>query len=913
MAFNFNSPGVKFNVLDRSFTNGNQVLGLTSLGVVGEAPKGPAFENILITSDSEFATRFGGQSVEKIGNNLKYPATFVANTYLQEADQLYFTRVLGKTGYDAGNGWAITSIGSTNDSTTAITNTQVATGQTEPSGYWELAETDISSLDIGGSFTDEFNVSYDNENDVYIIDPTYQRISDYLQGIRYTFTIIEDTDTSSGTVREVAYTADTITGETKLNTDKVVLSTIRSRKIYVNDTLTPLVSAVTFYSGFTEGNPYRDFTIRTEGDLGGIEDYDVSMNPNASNFLPKVIGSSAKDKNTNIYVDEVYPELIKKLVSDGDVTGIESGFTKLTTNTFSDYNTSWKTPETPWIVSQLKGNKVDRLFKLVSISDGNSANREIKISFTNINPRDNTFNLLIRDFNDTDASPVVLESFSNLSLNMTSNNFIGQRIGGKTEGTDYMEYEVVSNYVYVELKDDIETGDFPAGFEGYNLRNYSSQNTGTQSATTPNIIYKTSYDSNERNSRIYLGVSERAYDTSVKGKGINPDFFEYKGNVNAASSYTKTNGFHMDSGATSNFNDGSDNIGKFSTGNGELRDETSILSGTYYASSEKRKFTVVPAGGFDGWDVYREERLIRDIDSPGGTRYFENNDYEAYLEAVRTFDNTEDPYINLFAVPGVNFSDHNSLVGEALDMIQNERKDAFYIMDGPELQVTDTMAQDYVNILDNAGFDTYYAATYFPYLIKKDNVSNKSITIPATGEVARVMALTDKVAFPWFAPAGVNRAQIDNARVKKKLRESDRDILYQGRVNPIAYFNDIGLDIFGQKNLQVDESLLDRINVVRMILHAKKIIQDIGKTLLFEQNDDTLIDQFLNQVNPVLRNIQNERGLRKFTVVPDDERNTPEARDQNKLFFILKLVPTSALEELGVTFEINPTGTDFSV
>jgi phage tail sheath protein FI len=139
-----------------------------------------------------------------------------------------------------------------------------------------------------------------------------------------------------------------------------------------------------------------------------------------------------------------------------------------------------------------------------------------------------------------------------------------------------------------------------------------------------------------------------------------------------------------------------------------------------------------------------------------------------------------------------------------------------------------------------------------------------------------------------------------------------RDILYAGRINPMADFADAGTAIFGQKTLQVRASALDRINVRRLLLQLKVLIANIAIRLVFEQNDQTTIDQFLSKATPILDTIQRERGLYEFRIKMDDSINTPETRDRNELFGEIFLKPTRAVEFIGITFTITPSGASFA-
>jgi phage tail sheath protein FI len=216
--------------------------------------------------------------------------------------------------------------------------------------------------------------------------------------------------------------------------------------------------------------------------------------------------------------------------------------------------------------------------------------------------------------------------------------------------------------------------------------------------------------------------------------------------------------------------------------------------------------------------------------------------------------------------------------------------------------------QEAVDIVEETGIDSNYTATYYPWVLTRDSVNNTQVYIPATAEVTRNLALTDNIAFPWFAAAGYTRGIVNSVKARKKLTQEDRDVLYLGRVNPIATFADVGTVIWGNKTLQVRESALDRINVRRLLLQARKLISAVAVRLLFEQNDEQVRQDFLDSVNPILDSIRRDRGLVDFRVTVS---NSPEDIDANQLVGKIYLKPTRALEFIDIEFLITPTGASF--
>jgi hypothetical protein len=399
-----------------------------------------------------------------------------------------------------------------------------------------------------------------------------------------------------------------------------------------------------------------------------------------------------------------------------------------------------------------------------------------------------------------------------------------------------------------------------------------------------------------------------------------------------------TSGFHMDVAATGatidnvtvtiNSSGGTYSpIFLFDTGNAQFRTETGVMN-TDYEKVYARKFTFAPYGGFDGWDIYRSRRSNLDsflINSTLGSKGLTsgafsnrtlsngdrgiNSDYYAYLEAIWTFKNPEAVNINVFATPGIDNLDNGNLIEATIDMVETDRADSLYIMTTPDLDGGgDVMSvEDITDSLDGT-YDSNYSCTYWPWIQVNDTENNVYIFMPPTRDVVRNIALTDNISFPWFAVAGIQRGDVDAIQARKKLTLAERDVLYENRINPIATFTSDGIKIWGNKTLQVKDTALNRINVRRLLLQARKLISAVAIRLLFEQNDNVVRNQFLALVNPILDNIRSERGLTDFRVVLS---NDPEDIDRNQLTGQIFLKPTRALEFIQLEFVIMNTGASF--
>jgi hypothetical protein len=512
-------------------------------------------------------------------------------------------------------------------------------------------------------------------------------------------------------------------------------------------------------------------------------------------------------------------------------------------------------------------------------------------------------------------------------MDPTSANYVARRIG-TTDGV----YVSKSSYVLIEMDDTSDTSDaFPAGFVGFPIRNYQSNS--NSSVLDPTVMYKKTYGTFENKRKFYLGITQT--------KGIDTDFFDYKGvpttpSLNEWTGMTK--GFHMDVDATGvtidnvvvtiNSSGGTYSpIFLFDTGNAEFRTDAGLV-GTDYEKLYARKFTFVPYGGFDGWDVYRTRRSNLDSFIINGTKgqagltsgAFQNktlsngdlginSDYYAYLEAIWTFRNPEAVNINVFATPGIDTVDNTNLVEASIEMVEQERADSLYIVTTPDAVNGELLStQEAVDYLTDQ-FDSNYTCTYWPWIQINDAENNVLIFVPPTRDVVRNIALTDNIAFPWFAVAGIQRGDVDAIQARKKLTLSERDNLYENRINPIATFTSDGIKIWGNKTLQVKETALNRINVRRLLLQARKLISAVSIRLLFEQNDAVVRNQFLALVNPILDNIRTERGLTDFRVVLS---SSPEDIDRNQLTGQIFLKPTRSLEFIQIEFVIMNTGASFN-
>lgn len=942
----FVSPGIYTSEKDISFIT--RQIGVTTLGLVGETTIGPAFQPIFISNYGEFQSFFGGLNATKVKETgaPQYELPYIAKSYLSQANQLFVTRILGFSGYDAGLAWAIALDGAMDPTTQGTTTTPApsaslitftaTTGTTSSITNFVSNSTVVQNLWDEGLLTTALNNIGTQATGYTLSIPTlmYKDDNNVFTGASININLISKVSTGTTITGVISGGTVNYSGTPYTDIDNQIVGVLRSRATIDSTTQLPSFEItggsynIYFDTSTTESeeNPLGDFALTGTSTLQGLFSYTASLDNTKMNYLPRVLGRTAQDGKTAVFLEEFFPNMLNDAIALDKVRGLKQ--TLITYNdTFEDYKQEYQPAQTPYVVSELRGNKVLRLFRLVTISDGNTANEQFKISIVNIKPDAKEFDVLVRSFNDTDARPNVLESFSRCTMDPSSQNFVGRRIG-TVDGL----YASKSSYVLVELDEESDTSDaFPAGFVGYPIRDYQS-NTNTL-AVNPIMTYKKSYGDFENKRKYYLGLSDT--------QGIDSDFFDYKGqpsNLSYDAWTGLTDGYHMDIDASGVTIDdvvlaygtgGTYNpIFTFQTGDAEFRTDNGLVGGPY----EKifaRKFTFAPYGGFDGWDVYRTQRSNLDTFLVNGAKGIAgrtsgafayrtlsngdigiNSDYYAYLEAIRTFENPEAVNINVFATPGIDNVNNTNLIESTIEMVEEERADTLYIMTTPDTTSGgDVMsAEDVVGLLDGQ-FDSNYSCTYWPWVQINDAENNVLIYVPPTRDVVRNIALTDNISFPWFATAGIQRGFVDAIKARKKLTLAERDTLYENRINPIATFTSDGINIWGNKTLQVKESALNRINVRRLLLQARKLISAVSIRLLFEQNDSVVRNQFLGLVNPILDNIRSERGLTDFRVVLS---NSPEDIDRNQLTGQIFLKPTRALEFIQLEFVIMNTGASFT-
>ena len=559
------------------------------------------------------------------------------------------------------------------------------------------------------------------------------------------------------------------------------------------------------------------------------------------------------------------------------------------------YNTT--EAQTPTVQSQLISGERYDLFNFVTLGHGDTYNTKYKVGISNVKAAGedgatdySTFTVTIRSFSDTDKRKSVIETFNNVNLDAASPNYIARRIGDRyntidSDGkiTENGDYSNKSKYVRVVVS---AAGSFPISAAPFGHGAYTNPITATTNAESllvPAVTFQTNSTGNSSSSPIYFSGFD--FETT----GVKLDNSQYLKAIPVGAQTGSNTAFAFDS-----------QLGY-------------VMTGSVSSDMVKRQFILGFQEGFDGMNPTVTKAKAGDTDwGNANTQGFNcasstSSGSVAYTKAINAVSNPDEYDINMVVTPGIVRSLHPAIVTKVIDMVE-ERQDAFYIADFNDYDDTITEATEQANAVDSN-----YVATYYPWVKTIDTNTNKLMSVPPSVLMPAVFAANDRLAAEWFAPAGLNRGGITGAvSVLNRLTHSERDTLYENKVNPIAAFPGQGIVAFGQKTLQDKASALDRINVRRLLIVLKKFVASTSRYLVFEQNTSSTRARFLNTVNPYLEAVQQRQGLYSFRVVMDESNNTPDVIDRNILAGQIFLQPAKTAEFIVIDFNILPTGASFS-
>ena len=639
-------------------------------------------------------------------------------------------------------------------------------------------------------------------------------------------------------------------------------------------------------------------------------------------YITKTFGRSPKSLDYPVYVQYENDNAAALFNNLGDVT--------LTVHKYANYKylKDFSTAATPFITSQKIGSTAKNLFQFHTLSHGDSVNAEVKVGIRDIKLASEvsdpngygTFTVEVRRVNtteipnspysseDTDQTPDIIETYQNVNLDPNSPKYISRVIGDRfqtvTDAGDVKvngDYPNMSQFIRVSVEAGVSDGTNDKSLIPFGFKAPLSPvaNASASAATAFNleaVSYKTSQATPSFNSNIYFGfdytdthnLNYLAVTPTESGSvGLNSDFYLGDVNQDTGSAFPSLS----------------------ATYTGSLQDALNAGTFTSNVATTTRKFMVAFQGGFDGTRPNLPKFNGENITS-ANTFGFDcststSTGTKSYNKAFTLLGNTDYYDMNLLVTPGIIDSLHSTVTNAARNLVK-ERQDTFYVMDSNPVSDNIATVVSQVTALDNN-----YVASYWPWVRIINPNKGVPLFVPPSVVLPGVLAFNDAVQHPWYAPAGLNRGVVNATDTYIRLTQSQRDTLYEARVNPIANFVNDGICIWGQKTLQARPSALDRVNVRRLLIAVKKFIASSTRFLVFEQNTTQTRDRFLSIVNPYLAQVKANQGLFAFRAVMDGTNNTPDMIDQNILYGQLFLQPTRTAEFIVLDFNIQPTGASF--
>jgi phage tail sheath protein FI len=256
----------------------------------------------------------------------------------------------------------------------------------------------------------------------------------------------------------------------------------------------------------------------------------------------------------------------------------------------------------------------------------------------------------------------------------------------------------------------------------------------------------------------------------------------------------------------------------------------------------------------------------------------------------------------------------NSTVATSLISLTESRKDAVVFLSPTRASVVNNAGAEATSILSfRAGLtSSSYAFMDSGYKYQYDRYNDLYRFVPLNGDIAGICARTDQERDPWFSPGGLNRGIVKNSiKLAFNPTKAERDSLYVQGVNPVVTFAGEGTILFGDKTLLSKPSVFDRVNVRRLFIVLEKTIARAARSSLFEFNDQFTRAQFVNLVEPFLRDVQGRRGLTDYRVVCDDSNNTANVIDANQFVGDIYIKPARSVNFIQLNFVAVRTGVTF--
>ena len=363
--------------------------------------------------------------------------------------------------------------------------------------------------------------------------------------------------------------------------------------------------------------------------------------------------------------------------------------------------------------------------------------------------------------------------------------------------------------------------------------------------------------------------------------------------------------FHADSANGSNDFVGAGNAAAITARNGVGNWGTSAVSTADFATLSA---PAMNGAAFNG----------RSFDSAQSTWSFNSGITSASLgtdDVLRGYDKFEDvdniEVDFLIAPESISNASATTVVNDLIATAEL-RKDCVAVASPSRTAVVTTGTNAAILTNGNLYTKSSYAIQDNNYIKVFDKYNDKYIKIPAASSTAGLMAATDLVAAPWFSPAGSRRGRyLGITDIVVSPTKAERDALYKVGINPIANIPGEGVMLFGDKTNMSRPSAFDRINVRRLFLGIERAIAIAGRNVMFEFNDEFTRAEFVNIVEPFLREIQGRRGITDFRVICDETNNTPAVTSRNEFIASIFIKPARSINYVTLNFVAVRTGVEF--
>ena len=284
-----------------------------------------------------------------------------------------------------------------------------------------------------------------------------------------------------------------------------------------------------------------------------------------------------------------------------------------------------------------------------------------------------------------------------------------------------------------------------------------------------------------------------------------------------------------------------------------------------------------------------------------------------YQTGYNLYEDGENIQIDFLIAPGMQLQADQHAMLDDLVSIATARKDCVVIGSPARADVINASTPN-ANVIGTFGNVAYNSYGFFEnnYLKVYDRYNDQYIWIPASSSTAGLMAASDDNTAPWYSPAGQRRGvYLGVVKLAYTPTKAERDLLYRNSINPIANIPGQGVLLYGDKTHMARPSAFDRINVRRLFIVIERAISIAARNVLFEFNDEYTRAEFVNVVEPYLRDIQGRRGITDFRVIADETNNTPTVIDRNEFVCSIFIKPARSINFVTLNFVAVRTGVDF--